>query len=239
MDIIIHAGGSIDNYHYTNTLESIQKNINYMVKHQQTILCELDCSILKDSYIIAHDGLEKKYNLTSTFNNYTFNECLNLKYLNKYTPLFFKDLYLFINNFNNVNIYFIIDSKHDLDENFINHIITNMKEHKDKIILQVYNNDDIIVAEKYNFKCLYALWKYNSSTYNESIKINLDYIKEKHINCIGISLFYQRIAYKDQLELLLSHNIKIYIHGESNHDKCLEYINNSFGIFSHNPEKYL
>lgn len=238
-NIITHAGGSIDGHTYTNSLESIQLNMLDKVigSGNKGRLCELDCCELKDSYIIAHDGLEQHYGLRLKFGQVSKQECENIKLYGKYTPLFFSDLYDFIQN-TKANVYFIIDSKHDLNDYFIQHIIQNMKEHIDRIILQVYNEKDIHIVKKYNMKCLYALWKYNSSAYNEKIKNNLDYIKRNHMDCVGISLFYK---YYEGIciDRLISHGYKLYIHGQNDYDKCIQYIKQGFGIFSHEPYKFL
>ena len=244
-NIIIHAGGTIEGIIYTNSLESIYKNVvNVSSKiNNEVILCELDCCKLKDYYILAHDGLEKSYNLDNTFANLSKNDVLNHKLKNKFTPMYFYDLYNFIKR-TNINVKFIIDSKDNLDDELINHILKNMKEHSHKIILQVYNKKDIFYVEKYKFSCLYALWKCNSVAFNQDIKDNLDYINKKKIECVGISLFhkYYDSPHDDSKKNLINlkkYNYKIFIHGEQNIDKCLNAIRNGYGLFSHNPEQFL
>ena len=204
------------------------------------LLCELDCCKLKDGYIIAHDGCEKTmYGLDKPFNLISTYEAAQLKIYNTYTPIFYADLCKFINNNDKIHIYFVIDFKEDLNDTFINHIIMHMGEHVDKIIVQVYKKEDILMAQKYNFKCLYALWKYNSNAYNETIKQNLNYIKEQNINCIGISLSNHRTEnFPEQVSSILTHGIKLYIHGENNYEKCECYLNAKLGIFSHSPQLF-
>jgi hypothetical protein len=118
-----------------------------------------------------------------------------------------------------------------------------MKEHVNKIVLQVYQKTDILFVEKYKLTCLYALWKYNNVAFNNNIKDNLEYITNKKMDCIGISLFckyYESIdeISKDNLIKLNSHKFKIFLHGEQDTDKCMNYIKNGYGLFSHNPEKF-
>jgi hypothetical protein len=244
-NIIIHAGGKIEGSVHTNSLESIYKNVvNINSKtNDEVILCELDCCKLKDYYILAHDGFEKAYNLHTTFANLSKNDVLNHKLKNKFTPMYFYDLYNFIKE-TNINVNFIIDSKHDLDDDFINHILQNMKEYSNKIILQVYKKTDIFHVKKYKFSCLYALWKYNSVAFNKDIKKNLEYINKKKIECIGISLnrkYYDSTHHrsnKKNLIKLQKYNYKIFIHGEKNTDKCLNAIRDGYGLFTHNPEHF-
>ena len=242
-NIIVHAGGAIDNITYTNSLESITSNVKNYNKNVIT-LCELDCCKLLDEYIIAHDGTEYLYNLNKSFNLTTISEALKLKNQKKYTPLFFSDLYNFISNNNYVN--FIIDSNHDLSDDFINYVMIQMKEFKDNIIFQVYKIEDILLVEKYKWKCLYALWKCNPDAYNDQIKSNLNYIEINNIKCIGVSLFNFHYNEKEismemsnQIDNLLSHKYKVYLHGENSIDKCNMYLYNNLGIFTHNPYYYL
>jgi len=245
-NIIIHAGGSIETKCYTNTLESINKNVINVNKNNSTneiILCELDCCKLIDGYIIAHDGLEERcYGLHKQFKDTTKDECLKLKYDNIFTPLFFNDLYDFINK-TKINVKFIIDSKDDLDDAFINYIIKTMKEHVNKIILQVYKKTDILLVEKYKLTCLYALWKCNCVAFNNDIKNNLEYITNKKINCIGISLFFKYYEFIDEISKnnliqLKNYKFKIFLHGEHNINKCMNCIKDGYGIFSHKPEHF-
>ncbi len=244
--VIIHAGGSIENCTYTNSLEAIQKNILkiYELENNTNILlCELDCCKIKDSYILAHDGLENSYGLNENFNNYYFNDLTNIKLFNKFTPLFFKDLYTFINTTNIHNVRFIIDSKNDLDDEFILHIKQEMKEHFDKIILQVYKKEDIIFVKNNNICCLYALWKYNCSAFNQEIENNLEYIIQNKIKILGISLYFGYLNNEDEISKenlykLQNYNLKIFIHGENNYENCLKIIKNNFGLFAHYPETF-
>jgi hypothetical protein len=243
-NIIIHAGGNIDNKCYTNSSESIDLNIKNMDKFKKNkmLLCELDCSKIKDGYIIAHDDCEKNiYNCDKNFSDISINEAKQLKIYKIFTPLFFSDLKEFINSNKEIKISFIIDSKHDLSDEYINYVIENMGNCIDKIIFQAYDEKDFFFIKKYNLKCLYALWKYNKEAYNEKIKKNINFIFENKINCIGISLFnyyYNKKKYTKQINLLLSHNIKLYIHGEINKLKCDEYLKNNLGIFSHYPDVF-
>ena len=180
--------------------------------------------------------------MNKLFENTKKNECRNLKLNNKFTPLFFDDLYYFINK-TKINVKFIIDSKHYLDDTFINYVVKTMKEHVNKIIFQVYNKTDILIVEKYKLSCLYALWKYNTVAFNNNIKDNLEYIKNNKIDCIGISLYFQyyelidKIS-KDNLIKLNSYNLKVFIHGETDTNKCMVFIKHGYGLFSHNPERF-
>jgi hypothetical protein len=244
-NVIIHAGGSVQNMCYTNSLESIYKNVINLanVINNKIILCELDCCKLKDYYVLAHDGHENAYGLETPFYNSCLSDLLNKKIYNNLTPMYFYNLYNFIKE-TNINVSFIIDSKHDLNDDFINHILENMKEHSNKIILQVYKKEDIFFVEKYKLNCLYALWKCNHAAFNDNIKENLEYIINNKIQCIGISLFYKyyvspQDVSKSNLKNLQRYNYKIFLHGENNIDNCLNAIREGYGIFSHHPEKIL
>lgn len=81
---IAHAGGSIDNYVYTNSLESL--NLSYKKGFK---LFELDISKTSDNYFVAaHDWkLWKKMTKYEGDLPPSRNEFLNYKIFNKYTPM--------------------------------------------------------------------------------------------------------------------------------------------------------
>ncbi len=234
MNIIIHAGGSIEGHTYTNSIEAIEKNTSLF---NDFVMCEIDCCKTKDGYLFVHDSLEKYYNIENKFNELSNKVIKSYKYNNKFKIPDFNDLKNIIINKPYIN--FIIDSKHDLSDDFINYAKNELNDKINNIIFQVYNYNDIEMIKKHNLKCLYALWKYNNCAYNDNIKKCIDFINNENINCVGISLFSHFLELSDQVDKLKNSNKKIYIHGESDYIKCINILNKGFGIFSHYPEKFI
>jgi hypothetical protein len=238
-NIICHAGGKIWNSCYTNSLEAINKNYNEIIEKSSCVLIEIDCCKISDGYIIAHDNCEKNlYKYDKKFDDIKMDEYKLLKIHGVFTPMTFEILNDFLNK--NNNVYFIIDSKEDLNDFFIDYVKNIMHKNDEKLIFQVYNENDIKLIEKYKFKILYALWKYNYDAYNEKIEKNINYIIQKNICCVGISLYnFRYIKNSKEISDLKSHNIKIYIHGEEDLEKNKIFLEEGFGIFTHEPNLYL
>lgn len=230
-DYIVHAGGIIENFTYTNSLEAICKNVQY---HE---IIELDVVKLKDGYAIAHDGMEKElYDSNLDFSEMRYGYYKHLKVKKKFTPLTFPLLKAFLRI--NPNTIFTLDNKFDILDHYINYLRTLLGSLiETNIIFHVHDSDDIEFIEKNNLKCIYALWKYNDSPYNWIIKQNLEYIVSENISIYAISLDYKTMKnFTTETDQLKQYNIKIFIYGFIQSDEIIEeLIENNFGVFINDP----
>ena len=75
---IAHAGGSIDGYIYTNSLEAVQNALSHDLEY-----IELDLSFTSDNYLVASHGWEG-FNFETTP---TYEQFMSNKIYGKYTPI--------------------------------------------------------------------------------------------------------------------------------------------------------
>lgn len=224
---ILNAGGFIENYGYTNSYEGIKHNINLGYK-----IIELDVLQLKDdSFVICHDNFEKKiYDLDKCFDDITYNEYVNLKIYNKYTPMTFNLLKKIKSE--NKNIIFILDTKFKNSKIYEDFLIFLKKEYGDInfICMQYYNDMELKLLVKYNFKkCLFATWKnFTDFKFNTQptsliyLKESLSYLKKNNMNLFGVSIhginFEQKRISDEYLNFCRKNDIKILLFTHKYHD---------------------
>jgi glycerophosphoryl diester phosphodiesterase len=228
--MIAHAGGKIDEYTYTNSLEAIRKSIELKFTH-----IELDVVKLKDDYGIAHDDHEQYYCLKSKFSDITAIEFKQLKYQNTYTTLLLSDLCKLAKN---NNVYFILDIKCTTLLEYMD--IINRIKYELHIIPQVYNLDEYKYLESISFPvCLFALWKkYDKHPYCDEVHNDLKYMCAGKVNLFGISNRHiNPITHANNLEdikQLTSYGKMVYIHDvQTNINTYDDILKLSLGIFCH------
>jgi hypothetical protein len=186
---IIHAGGDIDGNHYSNSFESIMHNIN--INKDNNITIEIDILKIKDSFIIAHNGLEHIYGYNGNFKNITFDEFNKLKVYKKYTPMNFYLLKEIVKN--NKNVKFNLDikeSKNDYADVLI--YIKSIFDDIDNLIPQIYEHDDMLKCLEFGFKnCMIGMWKYYDDIYSQESFDFIVSIQKYDINITGFSIDYK------------------------------------------------
>ena len=131
--IIRHAGGSIDNETYTNSLESLKKSIE-----EGYDFIELDMIASLDNKIIfTHDWQTFFRQTGETINTpITKNEYLKRKILNKYTPIDSKNLNIIMSE--NQNIYIVTDKLNDFK------LIQSTFQYFDRVIIEIFGMKNYI-----------------------------------------------------------------------------------------------
>jgi hypothetical protein len=189
MNNIIHAGGNIDNNHYSNSYEAIIDNIKKNINNN--IIIEIDVLKIKDGYIIAHNGYENIYKYDGNFENITLKEFNNLKVYDKYTPMNFILLKNIVDRYNNVKFNLDIKDKKQNYNNALLYIKKIFKNNLHNLIPQIYELNDLFECIKLGFTiCMVGMWKYYDDIYSKkSIKFikNIQKYNNK-INIMGFSI---------------------------------------------------
>lgn len=198
---IAHAGGTINNFKYTNSKEAIQYSIDCGYSY-----IEVDIVKLLDNYALAHDSHEKHYGLEKKFGEITGNEFKQLKSQKKFTTLLLSDIFAILLKYKNLS--FILDIKETTINEYkkvITYIVNGSasgdkdgdKEGKggtsellNRIIPQIYSLEEYQYLESINYpKCLCALWKkHDANPFHKKVFNNLIYMTYGKVELIGISL---------------------------------------------------
>jgi phosphoglycerol transferase len=199
-NFIAHAGGTINNHKYTNSLEAINFNYKKGVK-----LFEFDLNLTSDNQLVAVHDWESWQNMTDYKKKIPPNkkDFINTKILKKYTPL---DLDKIINWHNSHEDTIIFTDKFDdlktllksfpKNENFYHEI------YDEKQLIYAFDNDikNIIVSEKIlrnNFFSDIFLKKlkdhniYGLSVSRYSIYKNSEFFKKARL--LGLKVFVYRL----------------------------------------------
>lgn len=230
--LIAHGGGKIGLYDITNSFEAINNSINNNFK-----FIEVDVVKLKDSYGIAHNGLERAYyNLEQPFYETTLKEFSNSKIFKKYRPMTFDMLQEIIQE--NKNITFIFDTKFytvDEFETFLDFLKSNYDNIVPNIVFQIYNLEDGILLLNRDIKnCIFALWKYNADMDNDTIFETVNKLRKKNMKIICVSIDYNKLnPDKKLIKNLRKYNIDIFLHNlDNNNEKLKKLLRNKYGLFT-------
>ena len=212
--LIAHAGGGIDNFSYTNSLEAINLSIKKGFK-----LIELDLMETSDEHFVGvNDWYKfKKDNLEEeNVNNkpLSLEEFKKIKILKKYTPLTTNE----INNIftENEDIILVIDKTNNFKK-----INTDLSFDKNRIIVEIFNKDDFFKAIKHNIKN--PMLSVNSEDYN--------FIIENHIKLVSAHA-QEIINNKNIYEKLIKHGVKVFAFTSNDVKFINENINKTFsGIY--------
>ena len=143
--VIVHALGAINFTDYTNSLEAFNFNYNRGQK-----VFEMDFSLTKDQKLVGWHNAGLGVNLE---------EFKNTKIKEKYTSLDINDIYNLMQK--HKDIYLVTDMKDDFALSF-NELIKTFsdKEVLDRVIPQIYNENDYYILEKqHSFpKIIYTLY---------------------------------------------------------------------------------
>jgi hypothetical protein len=215
---IMHAGGGIDGFKYTNSAESILLSLANNER-----LIELDCIKIRDSYVLAHDGTELRfYNHAGHFKDISFDDYRNLRVHGKYTPMTFEMLAEIMSTHPEAT--FIIDAKMEGDRYtaFLKFMAERFPHVLARLCMQVYKLQDVESACRYKVnKCMIALWKYyDKAPFSEDAISFVVAASRVDMDVIGISLRYENPETKEvnlhspRLDALRNSGHTLYIHGQ-------------------------
>lgn len=198
IEIILNAGGEVDDDVRTNSREAILAN------RSCANIIELEVTKLKDTYAIGYHN--------SNNMNITGDEYIKIKYLGKYQKLLLKDLTQF------PNIKFLLNLNVNNDEEYADackFIKQNINIYN--VIINFHNLNEYKILEKYNIKkCIYTITN-NISEISDTI----EYVSTKSVKVIGLC-----VDYSDINNILLSNTgYKIFVRNIDNIDN-IDKINN-------------
>lgn len=219
---ISHAGGGIDGKTYTNSKEAWDlsyQNGNrvfdadlmftsdgYLVLRHENINLELDDTLVKNSVIDYDENGSFKYQYE--IGNLTYNEYMNKKIYDKYTPI---DLEFLLNYLDShTDLYISIDMKDDLKKSYeVLYNTANAMNKNDvlsRIIVSIYNEEEYkLVKSIYNFDN-YIIRQYinKPNNYYNLAKFMID-------NNIGVITVSKKYIEDSEIQMLQNLGIKVFV----------------------------
>ena len=139
---IAHAGGEIDGYKYTNSLEAVKQSLSLGVTH-----IELDLCMTSDGYLVAAHDWPYFHNITGYKGDslaITYLEFCSRRIYGKYTPItcFMIDSIMMANS----SVFIVTDkiSNPEILHKFMN-------EYKSRVIVECFNMNDYVVLDSLGF----------------------------------------------------------------------------------------
>lgn len=240
--LIAHAGGVIENRKYTNCVEALEHSRKYVD------LIEFDVCKALDGFIVAHDGLESRYEFDGKFADITLEEFVKLKYLKIFHPMSVSDLISRLPE-SSANIILDIKSENSTDYRSALNIISILCDEHDvsnKVIIQVYNLDDISSAKEFGFKnTILALWKnyydIRSKKCRDCVELYLSGVNQG-FRALSLRYIYLQEdgveSCPDIVNYYFDQCPMIFIHGQGSEAEE-NLLQRGFGLYSHDPEKLI
>lgn len=146
--LIAHAGGVIDGYVYTNSVEAMEESMNNGYKY-----VEIDLLISSDGYpVAAHDW--EMFNEATGFPEYgdealNYDEFVSRKLYGKYTPITYKEIIYFFDTYPDwILVTDKLDDVEILDSFF--------SRYRDRIIVESFSYDAYIKLRAVDYRAIYA-----------------------------------------------------------------------------------
>lgn len=134
-DYIAHAGGCIDGYKYTNSLEAVQNAIDKDIRY-----IELDLALTSDSQLVASHGWEGYMG----DNTPSHEEFMSSRIFGRFTPLDIHRIDSIVISNSDINL--VTDKISDpkiIDEHF--------NKHKYRVWVECFSDDDYIELERLGY----------------------------------------------------------------------------------------
>jgi glycerophosphoryl diester phosphodiesterase len=227
--LIAHALGGIDGDTYTNSLEAFENGLGRGYK-----IFEADFSVTSDGKVVCSHDFENFDGVTPDYDTF-----METKIYDKYTPLDMKSLVALL--YENKDIYLMTDFKWDNSFGSDNHEVTlimdelvsdiesyNDKSLYDRVIIQIYSEDNYADIEAYGCfsNYVYTLYNYAYPIYDEIAAFCLE-------NRISVVTMEKSRATKEHVEILDRWNIKVYSHTVNDEDEMRGLMSNGVtGIYT-------
>lgn len=199
--VIAHSGGGMDNYTYMNALEAY-----YFEYEHGTRMFDADVRFTTDDVLVLRHEWTDNLGFINSSKGMTYEEFINTKMYEKYTPMSFEDLLDFM--ISHKDVYIHLDVKNRFEESYKQ--IVKLAEKKnclnclDRMVVSFYNYEDyFLIKEIYDFK-YYAIRKYP----NFDLDINdiLQFCIENQIQYLSIM---EQYFTEDILNLFHNNKIKV------------------------------
>ncbi len=236
--LVVHALGSIDNVHYTNSREALEnsyQNGNRLFECDMIMTADAKLAACHDwEFWRAHTSLEMSGEEDYIPTLDTFFGC---KLMGKYTPLSVEDIMVFLKE--HPEVYIITDTKYvEPDE-----VITQFKELVsiaekidcrqvlDRFVVQIYHaymHD--IIEEIYEFP------NYIFTLYCEGYDGGADKMKEYAEFCmlhnIDVITMHERFSRDELLDICSQYGIRLFIHTVNDQNKIELLRSKGVGVYS-------
>ena len=213
---IAHAGGGIDNFKYTNSLNAVSASINNGYK-----LIEIDLQETKDgTFVGVHDwdSFKKKTNYKgNNKNNLKLEEIKKLKIKKKFNPITIKEINkIFLDN---KSLFFITDKTNNFKK-----IKKDFKFDENRILVEIFGKDNFKKAIKENIKN--PILNYNKGDYNFIVRNNIRIISASFKDILNEKKIFKKLIKKDIFVFAYSSNEEKLI--KNNIDKLFTHIYTDF-----------
>ncbi len=212
--LIAHAGGGIDNFTYTNSLEAINLSIKKGFK-----LIEIDLMETSDNHFVGvndwynfkKDNLEEK-NIDNK--PLSLEEFKKIKIFKKYTPLTTNEVNKIFTE--NEDIILVTDKTNNFKK-----INTDLSFDRNRIIVEIFNKEDFFEAIKQNIAN--PMLSVNAEDYNFVIKNKIKLISAHAQEIINNKNIYEK---------LIKHGVKVFAFTSNDIKFINENLNKTFsGIY--------
>ncbi|WP_324822795.1 glycerophosphodiester phosphodiesterase family protein [Sinanaerobacter sp. ZZT-01] len=199
--LIAHGGGSIQGYYTTNSMEAVEKAIEYGFR-----LIELDLGITKDQEIVMlHDWDYTSKDMLGLASNskLTLDQFEQTKIFEKFEPMTFEKLAALLQDYPEVRI--ITDTKED-NIKLLTLIAKKYPKCKEQIIPQIYSFDEWNAVKGLGYKqIILTLYKMQSLSADKIIR----FVKSNRIYAVTMS---EELRNKGIAKKLQSYGIVVYMH---------------------------
>jgi len=210
---IAHAGGGIDQYTYTNSLEAVNLSINNGYK-----LIEIDLRETKDKHFVGVNTWPK-YKRDNLFDENDINEeplylkeFKKIKIFNKYTPLTVNEINKIFTE--NDDLILVTDKTNNFRK-----INTDFSFDKKRIIVEIFGKKNYFKSIKYGI--INPMFAATSNDYDFIIKNNIKLITAHSKDIIKNEEIYKK---------LIGHGIKIFAYSSSNKKFIEENLDKTFSV---------
>jgi len=180
MTHIAHAGGGIDGHAYTNTTEAFIENY-----HQGFRVFEFDINFYDTQFVALHTTEDVEKITPERLKDNKIKTVINALGASGYTLLFLEDVIKFAKEYSDITIIFDVKNTYTnrttiFDE--IHRLMMLYKVNQEQIVVQVFNSEEALYAQKYFHRLLYVIGRVKKNELFEFIK----YLKRNDIKLASI-----------------------------------------------------
>jgi glycerophosphoryl diester phosphodiesterase len=175
---IAHAGGVIGDHIYTNSFDAFAENYNKGFK-----IFEFDISIYDGEYVCLHTIKDVEKIISRKLKDDKLKTLITEMESASFTMLLLEDAIKLIKKHKNIKMIFDVKAANRLaiyDE--LNRLLQKYNIDQRQVIVQVFNKDEVLYAQKYFSNLLYVIWQIENANFIDFIK----YLKKSDIKFVSI-----------------------------------------------------
>ncbi len=208
-EYVAHAGGGVDGYTYTNSIEALEYNYN-----KGRRIFELDFLITSDQKIVcAHEWTD----YTGISKQPSESEYKAIQFFKKYPACTSDSLKKWIEH--KKDAYIVVDTKEIDTERFYNLFTTEFISYMDNIIPQAYSAAEIRQLSNRGYeKIIWTLYKDKST--DEKILRRLD----MYPNLFAVTMPKEKLVKSNLAYKIYLKGVRVYVHGFASKEDWLQYV---------------